>query len=93
MLPQLGGYVIDKGDPLYSVWAMAWQAHSLTTDPLHFYDANIMYPFKGTLAFLAFYVGRLGFLDGRAGFHYAVAKASYYWQIRVKQIEIERAER
>ncbi|MEO5951598.1 MAG: hypothetical protein ABIQ44_03930, partial [Chloroflexia bacterium] len=41
MLPQLGGYVIDKGDPLYSVWAMAWQAHSLTTDPLHFYDANI----------------------------------------------------
>src|SRR5215213_2576931 len=51
MLPQLGGYVIDKGDPLYSVWAMAWQAHSLTTDPLHFYDANIMYPFKGTLAF------------------------------------------
>jgi glycosyltransferase involved in cell wall biosynthesis len=50
-------------------------------------------PFKGTLAFLAFYVGRLGFLDGRAGFHYAVAKASYYWQIRVKQIEIERAER
>ncbi|MEP6775066.1 MAG: hypothetical protein ABJA50_05670, partial [Chloroflexota bacterium] len=28
-LPQLGGYVIDKGDPLYSVWAMAWQAHAL----------------------------------------------------------------
>lgn len=51
LLPQLGGYVIDKGDPLYSVWAMAWQAHSLTTDPLHFFDANIMYPFKGTLAF------------------------------------------
>ena len=51
MLPQLGGYVIDKGDPLYSVWAMAWQAHSLATDPLHFYDANIMYPFRGTLAF------------------------------------------
>lgn len=51
MLPQLGGYVIDKGDPLYSVWAMAWQAHSLVTDPLHFYDANIMYPFRGTLAF------------------------------------------
>jgi glycosyltransferase involved in cell wall biosynthesis len=50
-------------------------------------------PFKGTFAFLAFYIGRLGFLDGRAGFHYAVAKASYYWQIRVKQLEIERAKR
>ncbi len=51
LLPQLGGYVIDKGDPLYSVWAMAWQAHALATDPLHLFDANIMYPFKGTLAF------------------------------------------
>jgi glycosyltransferase involved in cell wall biosynthesis len=50
-------------------------------------------PFQGTIAFLAFYIGRLGFLDGRAGFHYAVAKASYYWQIRVKQLEIEQTER
>jgi glycosyltransferase involved in cell wall biosynthesis len=44
-------------------------------------------PFKGTLAFLAFYIGRFGFLDGRAGYHYAVAKANYYWQIRVKELE------
>lgn len=67
MLPQLGGYVIDKGDPLYSVWAMAWQAHSLTTDPSHFYDANIMYPFKGTLAF-----DELSFTE-------AVLAAPLYW--------------
>jgi glycosyltransferase involved in cell wall biosynthesis len=45
-------------------------------------------PFQGTLAFLAFYVGRLGFLDGRAGYHYALGKAFYYWQIRVKQLEL-----
>jgi hypothetical protein len=51
MFPQLGGFVMDKGDPLYSVWAMAWQAHALVTDPLRMFDANIMYPFKGTLAF------------------------------------------
>jgi hypothetical protein len=51
LFPQLGGYVMDKGDPLYSVWAMAWQAHALVTDPLHLFDANIMYPFRGTLAF------------------------------------------
>jgi hypothetical protein len=50
-------------------------------------------PFKGTVTFLGFYIGRLGFLDGRAGYHYAVAKAIYYWQIRVKQLEIEQAER
>ncbi|MGA7733673.1 MAG: hypothetical protein WCD37_20615 [Chloroflexia bacterium] len=67
MLPQLGGYVIDKGDPLYSVWAMAWQAHSLATDPSHFFDANIMYPFRGTLAF-----DELSFTE-------AVLAAPLYW--------------
>ena len=50
-LPQLGGYVIDKGNPLYSVWAMAWQAHALVTDPSRLFDTNIMHPFMGTLAF------------------------------------------
>lgn len=51
MLPQLGGYVIDKGDPLYSVWAMAWQAHAISTNPLGLFDANVMYPFPATLTF------------------------------------------
>src|SRR5262249_6602733 len=51
MLPNLGGYVISKLDPLYSVWAMGWQAHALVTEPARLLDANIMYPFKGTLAF------------------------------------------
>src|SRR6266566_8947903 len=51
MFPQLGGFVMDKGDPLYSVWAMAWQAHALVTDPLRMFDANNLYPFRGTLAF------------------------------------------
>src|SRR5437879_5734806 len=43
MFPQLGGFVIDKGDPLYSVWAMAWQAHALATNPLGLFDTNIMF--------------------------------------------------
>ncbi|HET9494760.1 MAG TPA: hypothetical protein VFR15_11060 [Chloroflexia bacterium] len=51
LFPQLGGYVIDKGDPLYSVWAMAWQAHVLVTDPLNLFNANTMHPFQGVLAF------------------------------------------
>jgi hypothetical protein len=51
MFPQMGGFVMDKGDPLYSVWAMAWQAHALVTQPLGLFDSNIMYPFKGTLTF------------------------------------------
>ncbi|HKP52864.1 MAG TPA: hypothetical protein VJ183_09445 [Chloroflexia bacterium] len=67
MLPQLGGYVIDKGDPLYSVWAMAWQGHALITDPLQLFDANVLYPFKGTLAF-----DELSFAE-------AVLAAPFYW--------------
>lgn len=67
MFPQLGGYVIDKGDPLYSVWAMAWQAHAIATDPLGIFDTNILYPFKGTLAF------------DEISFAEAVLAAPVYW--------------
>ncbi len=67
MFPQLGGYVIDKGDPLYSIWAMAWQAHALATDPLGIFDTNILYPFKGTLAF------------DEISFAEAVLAAPVYW--------------
>lgn len=51
LFPQLGGYVMDKGDPLYSVWAVAWQDHALITNPAGLFDANILYPFRGTLTF------------------------------------------
>ena len=47
-------------------------------------------PFTAPLAFGYSYFVRLGFLDGRAGFHYAIAKAFYYWQIGVKEREIAR---
>ena len=40
-------------------------------------------PGKGLVAFLHCYVGRAGFLDGWAGFHYAVARGFYYWQIGI----------
>lgn len=39
--------------------------------------------------FLLCYVVRGGFLDGRAGFHYALAKSFYYWQVDVKTVELE----
>jgi glycosyltransferase involved in cell wall biosynthesis len=45
-------------------------------------------PFKPLAFFLYSYVVRRGFLDGRAGYHYAVAKAFYYWQIRLKELEL-----
>ena len=51
LFPQLGGYVMDKNNPLYSVWLMGWQVHAFTTAPLDIFDTNIMYPIQGTLAF------------------------------------------
>jgi hypothetical protein len=43
--------VRDLGDPLFSVWRLAWIAHQLPRDPLHLFDANIFVPEHGTLAF------------------------------------------
>ena len=45
-------------------------------------------PFKGLIAFLHSYVLRAGFRDGAAGFHFALARAFYYWQIAAKSREV-----
>ena len=47
-------------------------------------------PFKPLIFFCYAYVLRLGLLDGRAGFDYAIALATYYWQIGVKTRELAR---
>ena len=41
-------------------------------------------PLKGMIVFVYSYLVRLGFLDGSAGFHFAMAKAFYYWQVGAK---------
>lgn len=41
-------------------------------------------PFKSLVFFTYSYVVKRGFLDGRAGFHYALANSFYYWQIGLK---------
>lgn len=41
-------------------------------------------PFQPLIAFLYSYVLRAGFLDGRAGFDFAVGRAFYFWQIDLK---------
>jgi len=41
--------VPDLGDPLFSVWRIAWVNHQLFTDPRHLFDANIFYPERLTL--------------------------------------------
>jgi glycosyltransferase involved in cell wall biosynthesis len=46
-------------------------------------------PFQGAAFFVYGYVGRLGFLDGRPGLHYALAKSFYYWQTGIKAQEFK----
>jgi hypothetical protein len=51
--PQVGRLdaVPDHGDPLFSVWRIAWVAHQITRNPLHVFDANMFYPERLTLAY------------------------------------------
>lgn len=43
--------VPDRGDPLFSMWRMAWVCHQLVSDPRHLFDANIFYPLPATLTY------------------------------------------
>lgn len=45
------GSVPDLGDPLFSMWRMAWVAHQAATDPRHLFDANIFFPDRGALTY------------------------------------------
>jgi glycosyltransferase involved in cell wall biosynthesis len=49
-------------------------------------------PYKPLFFFIYSYLLRQGFRDGRAGFDYAFALASYYWQIGLKERELRRTE-
>ncbi|MGF7046299.1 glycosyltransferase involved in cell wall biosynthesis [Paenibacillus sp. DS2015] len=46
-------------------------------------------PFKWVIAFFHSFVLKFGFLDGSSGFHFAVARAMYYWQVEVKMRELK----
>lgn len=46
-------------------------------------------PARYVIFFLYSYGLRLGFLDGKAGFNYALALSFYYWQIQVKLDELK----
>jgi glycosyltransferase involved in cell wall biosynthesis len=50
---------------------------------------NIGKPWLPIAYFLHMYLAKRGFLDGYAGFAYAVAKSVYFWEIGVKVGELE----
>lgn len=97
--------VHDDRDPVTSWFARHnrysdWEAYLRTNEKLReevaskrtakgrLFDAV---PFKPALFFAYAYLARAGFLDGRAGFDYATALATYYWQIGVKTRELSRS--
>jgi hypothetical protein len=41
----------DLGDPLPQAWQVAWDGHALLHQPLDFFQANIFWPLKNSLAF------------------------------------------
>ena len=43
--------VPDVGDPLFSIWRIAWVSHQLPRDPLSLFDANIFHPEQLALAY------------------------------------------
>jgi len=45
------GVSLDRGDPLFSTWRLAWIAHQLPRHPARLFDANIFFPEQGTLAY------------------------------------------
>src|SRR5262249_16889989 len=47
----LGSKVAAHDDPLFSIWRLAWVAHTLPTNPEHVFDANTLHPHEKTLAY------------------------------------------
>jgi glycosyltransferase involved in cell wall biosynthesis len=104
---QLDGFLHhDDPDPVatwferhnrYSDWeaGLRWKRAHGAAAPIHRSAQGRLFdrvPFKPAAFFAYSYVIRAGFLDGRAGFDYAMALAMYYWQIGVKYRELVRNE-
>ncbi len=60
-----------------------------------FHQKELFYrlPFRAVLKFMILYLGKRGFLDGRAGLTYAVLQSLYEYMIVLKVRELERAGR
>lgn len=59
-----------------------------------FHQKELYYrlPFRPLIMFLLMYLGRFGFLDGKAGFSYSVLRSIYEYFIVLKVAELEKSE-
>jgi hypothetical protein len=61
-------------DPFAEAWAVAWDGHALTHDPLSLFDANAMWPLHDSLAFADPLLGYAPFGMLGAGFRAAIIR-------------------
>src|SRR3954451_2357231 len=64
----------DLGDPLPQAWQVAWDGHALAHQPLEFFQANVFWPLKNSLAFSDALVGYAPFGLIGSGPHAAVVR-------------------
>ena len=43
--------LVSWGDPVFQAWTMAWNVHAWTSNPLDVFNANVLYPYRNTLAY------------------------------------------
>jgi glycosyltransferase involved in cell wall biosynthesis len=65
-----------SGEPETHIWSRVWMKR-----------LSRRIPMRPLGAFLFSFVVAGGFLDGRAGFHFALSRSFYYWQIGLKAQE------
>src|SRR3954451_23852926 len=64
----------DLGDPLPQAWQVAWDGHALAHQPLDFFQANVFWPLKNSLAFSDALAGYAPFGLIGSGPHAAVVR-------------------
>jgi hypothetical protein len=42
---------VSWGDPVFQAWTMAWNVHAWFSNPLDVFNANILHPYRNTLAY------------------------------------------
>ncbi|MEA2423416.1 MAG: hypothetical protein QOF55_2515, partial [Thermoleophilaceae bacterium] len=64
----------DLGDPLPQAWQVAWDGHALLHQPLDFFQANVFWPLRNSLAFSDALVGYAPFGAIGSGPHAAIVR-------------------
>ncbi len=51
LVRSLNDTLVSWGDPVFQAWTIAWNVHALGSNPLDIFNANVLYPYRNTLAY------------------------------------------